>query len=116
MFCRLYFAATSGVCLIRSGAAGFSKETTFAKEVALCVHAHATRRARFTACGVPSPPPHALSRYIRGPARASIRAPVARVPYWASSEHFRGSQLYCNVSVEGTNTRTTINVVILLLS
>jgi hypothetical protein len=26
----LYFAATSGVCLIRSGAAGFSKETTFA--------------------------------------------------------------------------------------
>ena len=33
MFCRLYFAATSGVCLLRSGAAGFSKETTFAKEM-----------------------------------------------------------------------------------
>jgi hypothetical protein len=31
LFCRLYFAATSNVCLIRSGAAGFSKETTFAK-------------------------------------------------------------------------------------
>ena len=32
LFCRLYFAATSGVCLIRSGAPlVFSKETTFAK-------------------------------------------------------------------------------------
>jgi hypothetical protein len=32
LFCSaLYFAATSGVCLIRSGAAGFSKVTTFAK-------------------------------------------------------------------------------------
>ena len=26
LFCRLYFAATSGVCLIRSGAAGFPKK------------------------------------------------------------------------------------------
>jgi len=26
LFCRLYFAATSGVCLIRSGAAGFQKK------------------------------------------------------------------------------------------
>ena len=32
MFCRLYFAATSGVCLMRSGAADFSKETTFANK------------------------------------------------------------------------------------
>ena len=31
LFCRLYFAATSGVCLIRSGAAGFQKKPTFAK-------------------------------------------------------------------------------------
>jgi hypothetical protein len=99
MFCRLYFAATSGVCLIRSGAAGFSKETTFAKEVALCVHAHATRRARFTACGVPSPPPHALSRYIRAPARAiDTRASrQSAILGQLCSEHFRGSQLYCHV-------------------
>ena len=26
LFCRLYLAATSGVCLIRSGAAGFQKK------------------------------------------------------------------------------------------
>jgi hypothetical protein len=31
LFCRLYLAATSGVCLIRSGAAGFQKKTTFAQ-------------------------------------------------------------------------------------
>ena len=31
--CRLYFAATSGVCLIRSGAVGFQKKLTIAKKI-----------------------------------------------------------------------------------
>jgi hypothetical protein len=33
LFCRLYFAATSGVCLIRSGAAGFQKKLQSHKKV-----------------------------------------------------------------------------------
>jgi hypothetical protein len=32
LFCRLYFAATSGVCLIRSGAADFPKKLHSQKE------------------------------------------------------------------------------------
>jgi hypothetical protein len=32
LFCRLYFIATSGVCLIRSGTVGFQKKLQSQKE------------------------------------------------------------------------------------
>jgi len=79
LFCRLCFAATSGVCLIRSGAAGFSKEATFAKKKSFCARfvMHVSLQCPHAPQGRRSRPPGAGAQGREGAVRSSNLSNVA---------------------------------------